>query len=248
MRARRKAAVFAIAATLGAAMAAVVLFDRSPVPAPIAGMVRQTEIRMAPEITGTTDVACGQNVGQQVHKGDLLAVLDNPELAASLSEAKAAVSAARAERDRVFAGVRAEEVLDPGPKHADRRGEPAASTAGDHAHGGADGAGLRQPPGPRRPNGGPCEDRGGFRSQARGACAPPVPAPPWRSAHWRTRVSHSPKPRRTTCRPSSIRHALWHRWTARSVSSSSSKARSCRWGKPVLVLEHGQAVVCLHAA
>jgi multidrug resistance efflux pump len=48
--------------------------------------------------------------GQPVHKGDLLAVLDNPELAASLGEAKAAATSARAERDRIYSGVRAEEV------------------------------------------------------------------------------------------------------------------------------------------
>jgi multidrug resistance efflux pump len=109
MRARRKATVVAIVAALGAAIAAVVLFDRSHVPAPIAGMVRQTEVRIAPEITGRL-TSLAVKTGQQVHKGDLLAVLDNPELAASLSEAQAAVTAARAERDRIFSGVRAEEV------------------------------------------------------------------------------------------------------------------------------------------
>jgi multidrug resistance efflux pump len=49
-------------------------------------------------------------VGQEVHKGDLLAVLDNPELAASLGEAKAAAISARAQRADVYSGVRAEEV------------------------------------------------------------------------------------------------------------------------------------------
>src|SRR5262249_56900692 len=48
--------------------------------------------------------------GQQVRKGDLLATLDSPELLASLGEAKAALAAARAERDRVYSGMRAEEV------------------------------------------------------------------------------------------------------------------------------------------
>jgi multidrug resistance efflux pump len=49
-------------------------------------------------------------VGQEVHKGDLLAVLSNPELAASLGEAKAAAVSARAQRADVYSGVRAEEV------------------------------------------------------------------------------------------------------------------------------------------
>lgn len=109
MRARRKATVVAIVATLGVAIAAVVLLDRSHVASPIAGMVRQTEVRIAPEITGRLKTLAVKT-GQQVHKGDLLAVLDNPELAASLSEAQAAVAAAHAERDRIFSGVRAEEV------------------------------------------------------------------------------------------------------------------------------------------
>jgi HlyD family secretion protein len=72
-------------------------------------MVRQTEIRIAPEISGRL-VSIPVRAGQPVHKGDLLAVLDNPELAASLGEAKAAATSARAERDRIYSGVRAEEV------------------------------------------------------------------------------------------------------------------------------------------
>ena len=48
--------------------------------------------------------------GQHVRKGDLLAVLDNPELDRSVGEAKAAARSAKAERDRIYSGVRAEEV------------------------------------------------------------------------------------------------------------------------------------------
>jgi HlyD family secretion protein len=110
MRARRKAIVATtVVATLGAAIVALALFDRSDAHPPIVGMVRQTEIRIAPEITGRlTTIAV--KTGQQVRKGDLLAEIDNPELAASLSEAQAALAAAHAERDRIFSGVRAEEV------------------------------------------------------------------------------------------------------------------------------------------
>ncbi|RDJ27014.1 biotin/lipoyl-binding protein [Bosea caraganae] len=75
----------------------------------IAGMVRQTEIRIAPEITGRL-AAIPVSPGQPVRKGDLVATLDTPELAASVAEARAAVASARAERDRVHSGVRAEEV------------------------------------------------------------------------------------------------------------------------------------------
>jgi HlyD family secretion protein len=48
--------------------------------------------------------------GQRVSKGDLLAVLDSPELAASVEEAKSAERQARADRNHVFAGVRKEQV------------------------------------------------------------------------------------------------------------------------------------------
>jgi HlyD family secretion protein len=76
---------------------------------PIPGMVRQTEIRIAPETTGRL-ATIAVIPGQHVHKGDLVAVLDNPELAAAVGEAKAAAASAKAERDRVYSGVRAEEV------------------------------------------------------------------------------------------------------------------------------------------
>ena len=91
-----------------AAVAIVVLVPRHAPTPPLAGMVRQTEIRIAPEISGRlTSVAV--RAGQAVRKGELLAQLDNPELAASLGEAKAAAASARAERANVYAGVRDEE-------------------------------------------------------------------------------------------------------------------------------------------
>ena len=76
---------------------------------PIPGMVRQTEIRIAPEITGRL-ASIEVSAGQAVRKGELLAVLSNPELAASLGEAEAAARSAAAERERVYAGLRDEEV------------------------------------------------------------------------------------------------------------------------------------------
>ena len=72
-------------------------------------MVRQTEIRIAPETTGRL-ASIAVSPGQHVARGDLLAVLDNPDLAALVGEAKAAAVSAKADRDRVYSGVRAEEV------------------------------------------------------------------------------------------------------------------------------------------
>jgi HlyD family secretion protein len=79
-----------------------------PVP-PIPGMVRQTELRIAPEITGRLTSVEAQP-GQRVKKGDLVAAMDNPDLFASLGEAKAAAASAKADRDRIYSGVRAEEI------------------------------------------------------------------------------------------------------------------------------------------
>ena len=107
LRKRRLILVLAGAALL-AAVAIVFLVPRHAPPSPLAGMVRQTEIRIAPEISGRlTSVAV--RAGQAVRKGELLAQLDNPELDASLGEAKAAAASAKAERARIYAGVRDEE-------------------------------------------------------------------------------------------------------------------------------------------
>ena len=73
------------------------------------GMVRQTEIRIAPDITGRL-AKIAVKPGDHVRRGDLLATLDNPELEASVGEAKSAAASARAERDHVYSGVRKEEV------------------------------------------------------------------------------------------------------------------------------------------
>ena len=48
--------------------------------------------------------------GQRVHKGDVLAILSSPELAALVEEAKASAANARADRANVYAGARKEEV------------------------------------------------------------------------------------------------------------------------------------------
>jgi len=110
MNARRRASLIVGAIVASAVIAAVVVLrPQHEAAPPIAGMVRQTEIRIAPEITGRL-VSIPVRAGQAVRKGELLAVLSNPELAASLGEAKAAAASARAQRADVYSGVRAEEV------------------------------------------------------------------------------------------------------------------------------------------
>lgn len=81
----------------------------TPQVAAFPGMVRQTEIRIAPEITGRLRSII-VTPGQRVRKGEVLATLSNPELSASVAQAQAALASARAERARVYSGVRAEMV------------------------------------------------------------------------------------------------------------------------------------------
>lgn len=76
---------------------------------PFPGMVRETEIRVAPEISGRL-ASFAVTPGQHVKRGDLLATIDNPDLTAALVEAVAASASALADRARVYSGPRPEEV------------------------------------------------------------------------------------------------------------------------------------------
>ena len=106
----RKRIAFVIVAC-GAVAAGVFYYARQPAAAAAAnaGMVRRTEIRLAPEVNGHL-AQVSVTPGQHVAKGDLLAVIDNPDLVAALGVARAALESARADQANVYAGVRAEEV------------------------------------------------------------------------------------------------------------------------------------------
>jgi HlyD family secretion protein len=107
---KQRLLVIATVAALGAGAGAVIyLRQGTEAKTPIPGMVRQTEIRIASETTGRL-ASLAVSPGQYVRKGELLAVIDNPDLAASVGEARAAATSAKADRDRVYSGVRAEEV------------------------------------------------------------------------------------------------------------------------------------------
>jgi HlyD family secretion protein len=81
----------------------------APTEAATVGMVRTTEIHIAPEISGHLARFLVQP-GGAVQGGQAVAVLDNPELGAALGVARAQVDSARADRARVYAGVRQEQV------------------------------------------------------------------------------------------------------------------------------------------
>jgi HlyD family secretion protein len=86
-----------------------VLALRPAPPPPVVGMVRATEVKIAPEVSGRI-AALPLHAGDRVTKGMVLAVLDNPELLAAVEEARASLALAQAARARVYAGVRQERV------------------------------------------------------------------------------------------------------------------------------------------
>jgi HlyD family secretion protein len=81
-----------------------------PAPEPqIVGVVRMTEVRVAPEVAGQLASVKVQK-GESVHAGDVVAELSADELTAAVVRARAALAAAQANRDHVYAGVRDEEI------------------------------------------------------------------------------------------------------------------------------------------
>lgn len=100
---------------LGGALVAVapgvlyLLFPTAGAPVTIPGTVRTTEIKIAPEVSGRLARVLVSR-GQHVNQGDVVALLGNPELFAAVGEARAEVGKAAAARDRVYAGVREEQV------------------------------------------------------------------------------------------------------------------------------------------
>ncbi len=107
---RRPLAILALAVGVGAAAAFIYRpWEASEPPAAILGVVHETEIRIAPEISARM-ASFLVSAGQMVHKGDILATLSSPELNAAVEEAKAKLATATADRVNVDAGVRKEEV------------------------------------------------------------------------------------------------------------------------------------------
>ncbi len=105
----RTIAILATVLVIGAAGAALFRFEtqRKPKP-PLIGVVHETEIRIAPDISARL-ASIAMNTGQEAHKGETLATLSSPEIAASLEESRANLESARANLANVVAGVRQEE-------------------------------------------------------------------------------------------------------------------------------------------
>jgi HlyD family secretion protein len=102
-------AILGLAVVILGAAAAVFRFEtqRKPMP-PLIGVVHETEIRLAPEISARL-ASLPVKPLQSLRKGEVVAVLSSPEVAASLEQAKANLESARANLANVVAGVRQEE-------------------------------------------------------------------------------------------------------------------------------------------
>jgi len=108
MASRRSAGIIALGLMLVAAGAVGYVLWRPAKAAPIVGIVRGTEVRVAPEVGGQL-AAINVQKGARVRAGDTVAGLSALELTAAVAQARAALAAAAANRDHVYAGVRAEE-------------------------------------------------------------------------------------------------------------------------------------------
>src|SRR5262245_25804475 len=93
---------------VAAGVGGYVLWRRADV-SPVVGIVRATEVRVAPEVGGQL-AAIKVQKGDRVRAGDVVAELSALELTASVGQARAARAAAAADRDHVYAGVRDEEI------------------------------------------------------------------------------------------------------------------------------------------
>ena len=107
---RSRALMLLIAVALIGAVALLIYRSQTAAQpdAPLIGMVRETELRISPDTNGRLQ-SLRVVAGQRVNKGDVVAALSNPELEASVLEAKAAARQTLADRNNVYAGVRREE-------------------------------------------------------------------------------------------------------------------------------------------
>jgi HlyD family secretion protein len=109
MASRTSIRIIALGVVVVAAGAGGYWLSRPEPTQPIVGVVRTTELRIAPEVAGQL-TAIKVRKGDRVRAGDIVAELSAIELTASVGQARAALAAATADRNNVYAGVRAEQV------------------------------------------------------------------------------------------------------------------------------------------
>jgi HlyD family secretion protein len=109
MASRTSIRIVALGLIVAAAGAGGYWLSRPEPTPPIVGVVRATEVRIAPEVAGQL-AAIKVRKGDHVKAGEVVAELSAIELTASVGQARAALAAATADRNNVYAGVRAEQV------------------------------------------------------------------------------------------------------------------------------------------
>src|SRR6516165_2778410 len=101
--------IVALGLIVAAAGAGGYWLSRPEATPPMVGVVRATEVRIAPEVDGQLAVIKARK-GDRVKAREVVAELSAIELTASVGQARAALAAATADRNNVYAGVRAEQV------------------------------------------------------------------------------------------------------------------------------------------
>jgi HlyD family secretion protein len=109
MVSRFRGFVVVLGLLVAAAGVGAAAFWRPSPEVPVVGIVRATEIRVAPEVGGQV-AAIKVRKGDRVKAGDPVAELSATELTASVAQARATLAAAVADRNNVYAGVRAEQI------------------------------------------------------------------------------------------------------------------------------------------
>ena len=97
---------FIVVAALGGVC---VWFALRPVPLILQGEAEARQVQVSPRVIGKVEEVYVKE-GEQVKKGHLLARLDAPSIEAKAYQAEAALKAADAQKNKVFAGARSEEI------------------------------------------------------------------------------------------------------------------------------------------
>ena len=106
---RKLMPLLAIPVILAAGALALGAIARQPVPLVIQGEVDATDVSVAAKIPGRVAQILVRE-GQSVVRGDLVVVLDSPELDAKMAQAEAAAQAAEAQQQKAEHGTRSEEI------------------------------------------------------------------------------------------------------------------------------------------
>lgn len=90
-------------------VALIGVFALQPEPLRITGEAEATEYRVSGKVPGRISMFLYEE-GEQVHKGDTVAVIDSPEVYAKLAQARAARNAAEAQNQKAITGARQEQI------------------------------------------------------------------------------------------------------------------------------------------